>query len=307
MSRWRLSWVARGGQLEPLITEPGRYYTPRVSPDGRKLALSIAKGTEQNIWIYDLRRATMSRLTFGRGPDTFPVWFPDGVHVAYRSATESAIGSIYVARADGSGTPQQLVDSVATPRPYSISQDGSLIFYDQALSLENWDIWVAPLEMRGAGGPQAGEPKPFLQTQFSESFPAVSPDGRWVAYVSNESGRDQIYVRPYPGPGGKWLVSGGNYPVWSPNGRELFYSVGRRIMAVSYSADGDSFRAEKPRVWAEAPSILNAPWPKMDATPDGKRFAVQTEVEGQTVERDQRHVTMLLNFFDELRLRAPVE
>ena len=92
-SRWLLSWVTQSGQLEPLITEPGRYYTPRVSPDGRRLALSIAKGTEQNIWIYDLDRATMSRLTFDRGPDTYPVWFPDGVHVAYRSGRNPQLGA----------------------------------------------------------------------------------------------------------------------------------------------------------------------------------------------------------------------
>ena len=100
----------------------------------------------------------------------------------------------------------------------------------------------------------------------------------------------------------------GNAPVWSPNGRELFYqSDVHRIMAVSYSADDDSFRAEKPRVWAEVPSMWRAQGPKLGVTPDGKRFAVQTEVEGQTVERDQRHVTMLSNFFDELRRRAPAE
>ena len=320
-SRWQLTWVTQTGALEPLISEPGRYYQPRVSPDGRKLAVSIAKGTEQNIWIYDLERLTMTRLTFGRGPDTHPVWFADGRHIAYRSERESAMGIVYVERADGSGKPQQLVKggvfaglsgvvSGGALRPYSISQDGGFLFYDQSVGGQGYDIWVAPLEMHGIGGPQAGEPEPFLQTAFEESSPAVSLDGRWVAYVSNESGRDEIYVRPFPGPGGKWSVSDhGVFPSWSPNGRELFYESGDRILAVSYSVENGSFRADKPRVWADVPSKWHGgPFtPDSVMAPDGKRFAVTTKVEGQTVESDQRHVTMLLNFFEELRRRVPLE
>jgi serine/threonine-protein kinase len=152
--------------------------------------------------------------------------------------------------------------------------------------------------------PKAGKPEPFLQTAFTENWPVISPDGRWLSYTSDESGSSEIYVRPFPGPGGKWQVSSGSsqgqQPVWSKKAPELFYTTSEGIMVVTYRANGDAFELGKSRLWAAKKGLI---W--YDLAPDGKRFAIGQPVAIPEVKPDT-HVTFLLNFFDELRRRVPV-
>ena len=147
---------------------------------------------------------------------------------------------------------------------------------------------------------------PFLITPFAERTPAFSPDGRWVTYYSNESGRYEVYVRPFPGPGGKWQIStgGGRFPSWSPNGKELFYrTLDSRIMVVTYSVEGDSFRAGRPRPWSEGQFTERGSPQNFDLHPDGKRFAVLKAPE-DSEQTGPTHVKLILNWFDEVRRRV---
>ncbi len=162
------------------------------------------------------------------------------------------------------------------------------------------------MEEAGAGGVKPGEPIPFLRTPFRERWPAFSPDGHWIAYDSNESGRREVYVRPFPGPGGKWQISttGGTMPTWAENGRELFYrTADSRIMVVTYSVEGDSFRAGRPRLWSEGQFTDRGTNWNFALHPDGKRFAVLKAAE-DTEAPDVTHVNLVTNWFDEVRLRV---
>lgn len=183
------------------------------------------------------------------------------------------------------------------------------MFNEQA-GTNGWDLSTLPLESDGSGL-RAGKPEPFLETQFNEREPSFSPDGRWIAYASDESGAYQVYVRAFPDKGGKWQVSnnGGAYPVFSPNGRELFFRSpdSRMIFVANYTAKGDSFAAEKPRVWSDRPlADTQFAGSNYDVAPDGKRIAALFPVESPETEQSQSHVIFLENFFDELRRKVPV-
>ena len=160
------------------------------------------------------------------------------------------------------------------------------------------------IEGNEKSGWKPGDPKPFVNTTFAEYEPAFSPDGRWLAYHSSESGRYEVYVRPFPGPGGKWQVSngGGVVPKWSRNGRELFYRTraDSRIMVVTYTASSDSFQADKPRLWSPGQFTGRGTSPNFDLHPDGKRFAV-LKTPGEEKAAAVNHVNFVFNFFDEVR------
>jgi serine/threonine-protein kinase len=174
-------------------------------------------------------------------------------------------------------------------------------------SQANWDILILPLEDDEVAGLKPGKPSIFLSTPFVEAGAAFSPDGRWLAYYSNESGAFEVYVRPFPGPGGKWQVSaGGGMPsVWSRNGTELFYWWGEQIWKASWSVSGESFRPEKPRAWSPRPVPR---WPgfqaRFDLHSDGRRFAILKAADEETEFRRDK-VVFITNFFDELRRIAP--
>jgi serine/threonine-protein kinase len=296
--------VDSSGKTEPLHAPRGLYFTPRFSPDGKRLAFSLS-GNSDDIWVKDLDRDTPSRLSFLPGQNRWPVWTPDGKNIVFQSTNPAAPG-LYLIRSDGSGEAQRLTNGKSFEAPYSFSPDGKRLAFMQGGNA-SMDIFTAPLE-GDPSHPRLGKAELFLGTPFTETNPAFSPDGRWLAYSSNESGNAEVYVRPFPGPGGRWQIStgGGRFPLWSHDGRELFFAtLDRRVMAVSYTAKGDSFVADKPRVWSEARLVIAGTFSQYDVAPDGKRLSamlVSNEASGQ---KPVTHLTFLLNFSDELQRRAP--
>ena len=177
------------------------------------------------------------------------LWSPDGQYIAFRAGVEG----ISVIRSDGSGKPQPLIQSKNFQLPWSFAPDGKQLAFMEEGPETGSDLWTIPLESDSVGL-RAGKPEVFLQTPANEAGPSFSPDGRWLAYWSDESGTNQVYVRAFPDKGGKWQISngGGVWPMWSRNGRELFFeTLDNYIMVAAYTGKGDSFEADKPRMWSE--------------------------------------------------------
>jgi serine/threonine-protein kinase len=247
----------------------------------------------------------MLRLTSGGDSYVFPVWSPDGRYIVF--TTRSGGGGMFWTRADGARTPQRLTQSKYGQFPWSFSPDGKwLAFAEFSTGAGSGDIWTVPIEY-GPEGLKSGKAEVFLQTPANELYPAFSPDGRWIAYRTFASGTSEIEVRAFPDKGGgKWLVSsgGGVVPVWSANGRELFYRTeDQRIMVVPYSVKGDVFVADKPRLWSDKRLAEIALGRNLDISPDGKRFVVLMPTNAPGDRRAQSQVVFLQNFADEVQRR----
>jgi dipeptidyl aminopeptidase/acylaminoacyl peptidase/predicted Ser/Thr protein kinase len=296
-----LHWVDPTGKKEALLAKPGVYADPSLSPDGKRVALTIAEGGSSDVWVYDPQRDAMTRLTFGGWAYLYPIWSPDGQYVVFGRL---AGGGIFQTRADGAGQPQALTQSKSVQAPSGFTRDGKRLAYMEQGG-GKVQIWTVPLEDQG-GQLKAGNPEQFLKSSFADVVPTFSPDGRWLAYASNESGKYEVYVRAFPlpssGQGGKWQVSnnGGGIARWSRNGHDLLYRAGDQIMAATYTVKGDAFVPEKPRVWIA--KLGGTDW---DLAPDGKRVVVATPVESPQAPKQEHEVVFLENFFDELRRRAP--
>jgi hypothetical protein len=176
--------------------------------------------------------------------------------------------------------------------------------FEEGRDRTNRDVMILPLDTAGGSGWKPGTPIRFSGGAGVEHEPKFSPDGRWIAYTSDESGRDEVYVRPFPGPGGKWPIStgGGDFPIWSRTRPELFYGRDGQIMVAPYAVDGESFRAEKPHLWSDGRYVSRGPF---DLHPDGERFAIAAPVQAREGARLD-HLTFVFNVFDELRRLAPV-
>jgi dipeptidyl aminopeptidase/acylaminoacyl peptidase len=210
---------------------------------------------------------------------------------------------------------QLLLESKGTLEAYSFSPDGKRLAFAESGVDTGFGLWTLPLDVSDPDHPKPGKPELFLRTPFVEGWPAFSPDGRWIAYSSAEFGRFEVYVRPFragaSSGSGQWQIStgGGSRPVWSRNGRELFFYQPRdnRIMVATYTAKADSFAPDTPRLWSNTQILDPGPgiqW-STDLAPDGKRFAVFPTPEAASEQKGPVYVTVLLNFFDELRRRVP--
>ncbi|HEY6945406.1 MAG TPA: protein kinase [Candidatus Acidoferrum sp.] len=269
------------------LTEGGKPFEDlSLSPDGTKLALTV-EGSTWNIWIYNIIRKTLARLTF-ENDNRDPLWTPDGKRVVYTSLRNGVYG-LYWRPADGSGPEEQLLSGKNIIYASSWSPDGHNLAYWQFDLQTKEDIWILPLQ-----GDR--KPYPFVQTPFTERFAAFSPDGHWMAYESNETGRPEIYIQPFPNPGGKWQISteGGSRPEWSNDGKQIFYLTRNELMAVQIETK-PAFSAGRPELLFGANYFTSGHY--YDVMPDGKHFVFI-----QSAQQSDRpsQINVVINWSEEL-------
>jgi serine/threonine protein kinase/Tol biopolymer transport system component len=299
VAKYPIVVVDRKGGTSKLIEEGGAYANPRLSPDGKQLALTVLKDGNFDVWVYDLERGVPTRLTFDDAPDTEQVWSPDGRYLVFSSGRDGA-DNLYRKRADGSGDEERLTKSDIPMWANSWSRDGRSIVFAGMGPNGNFDVSMLTLEDKKV--------QPLLASNFREADPNISPDGRWLAYTSSESGRLEVYVRPFPAGAGRWQVSdtGGGFPRWAGNGRELFYRVDDGIMSASIEAVGDSIRTGKPtrlftgafRGGVTGISIGGNTFADYDVSADGQRFVMFPSTDAESTNRGV--VTLVTEWFDEL-------
>jgi len=291
-----LVWVDRMGREEPVPAPVRAYENPRLSPDGTRVALEI-RDQENDIWIWDFARATLTRVTFDARIDAYPVWLPGGRRLLFTSARSGAF-NLYWQAADGIGAVERLTEGTTAQFPHAMTPDGSHVIIKEINRQE--DLMLLPLE-------PPRRPQPLIQTMFAERNAEIAPDGRWLAYESNESGREEVYVRPFPDVGGgRWQVStgGGRMALWSRDGQELFYaSPEGALMGVRVDA-GPSWRGSTPAKILDGPYVSGRLGRTYDISRDGRRFLVVKETR-----RDQSdvplHIIVVQNWHQELKRLVP--
>ncbi len=287
----------RRGGAEPIQAPLRSYIAVRISPDGRRLALSIAAAND-DIWILDLGRGALTRLTHGGGNHNSPVWSPDGGRVAI-GAERGGPWNVFLLPADGASGEERLTSDPASQLPSSFSPDGRSLAFVQASPKTKHDIWLLSLE--------GGHPtRPLLETPYDEAQAMISPDGCWMAYTSDESGRAEVYVRPFPGPGDRWQVStdGGVEPMWARDGRELFFRRGDALLSAGVEPRGRAFHTANPHRLFEgryAPPPLDESPAAYDVSPDGRRFAM---IQRSEEEAPPSQLQVVIHWFDELKRRV---
>jgi len=289
----------RKGNSSVLVSDQPDAAVPRLSPDGKRLAFQQGTG---NIWIYDLERKTTSRAMLGTVGASWPQWTPDGQRLTYSHPHTTANGSgqsIYWERADGSGEEQPLTpETILNAYPSSWSPDGRILAFQRLSAKDGSCCEIWSLSVDEAGKPGEARQVPGVGRGFA---PALSPDGHWLAYTSPESGSVQIFVVPFPGPGGKWQISTGSGfdPRWSKSGHELFYVDGHALIAVPYSVEKGSFQPGKPEQIFADRFEMRAPLGSYDVTPDGQHFVMLQLTGGRTAAASGP--TVSLNWIDQAR------
>ena len=306
-----VSWLDVTGKVSPLLPSGRNWSSPRVSPDGTRVAFEILDDSRRDLWTYDVRRGSLDRLTFDtRATEGDPVWTPDSRRIVFRKSEPGTASNLYWLRADLTGGIERLTNSPFGQTPGSWHPSGKLFAFSQVNPETNPDIWILPMEGDEASGWKPGTPEVLLKTDATEYSPQFSPDGKWLAYVSNTSGLNEVYVRPFPGPGGPWQISsgGGNTnPIWSRAKQELFYSQmnRRQLMVASYRVEAGSFQRDPPRLWSKAQFVVRRSQRAFDLHPDGQRFVLAVAPEmPEITKRDE--LVFVFNFVDELRRLVPV-
>ncbi len=296
----KLVWVDHNGKVEHLPFSLGEYQSPRLSPDGKQLVVTRVQ-TQANLWIYGLERGTSRRLTDEEGDEYWAIWTPDGKRIVFNSTRFGGPMAFLLWKpADGSIPAERFAVGEYNQQPKSWSANGKLLVLTEGVNpVTGMDIWMLRIE-----GDR--KPEPFLNSRYNEIHPIFSPDGRWIAYVTDESGREEVYVRPYPGPGNITTIStdGGMEPVWAPDGKELYYRdvSGYKMMAVSFITEPD-LRIGKPRLLFEGKYKGSWPWGRnYDIAPDGKRFIMITDEEEKQM---PTQINVVLNWFEELKRLVP--
>jgi serine/threonine-protein kinase len=275
---------------------PAFYQNPRISPDGQQVAFQITAALI-DIWIYNVARGSLTRLT-SEGTSMNPVWSPDGKYITYQ-AIRKGTRNLFRKPADGTGPEERLTTSESWQAPWSWSPDGGTLAFN---SFGPNDFTTGPIWLWTAADRKS---HPFVQAPLEayKSKAQFSSDGRWLAYVSNESGRFEVYVQPYRGPAGKWQVStgGGDPVVWARSSRELFYWHGNKLMAVKV-LPGANFAATPPRELFEGNYVIGEPSIDFDVSPGGQRFLMLQPGEP---EPPVTQIDVVLNWSEALKRRVP--
>lgn len=287
-----LTWVDRAGNEEPLPLEPAVYRVARLSPDGRRIALDRGRPNERDLWVFDLERDTLSPLFLDPGDDESPVWTPDGRQIVFTSGRDG-LANLHLRAADGTGPVERLSTSSDLQWPQSWSPDGRTLVFSRRVrtgpaAAETLDTMTMRLDADRTVAP-------LLVTEFTESNPAVSPDGRWIAYRSDESGRNEVYVQRFPELGGRIQIStaGGTSPLWSSDGGELFYRQGQAMMTVAVDGSGAAFRAGQPERLFEG-RYLDDQTRNYDVAPDGRFLMIK---QADTL----RRIHVVVDWLEDLR------
>ena len=299
-----LVWVDREGGEEPLATPVLPYRTPSISPDGTRVAFDVLDPNGADIWIHDLERGTERILTTDPANDFAPLWTPDGERVVFRS--------------DREGQPalfQKLADTPEDAEFIAAASDGSAVIQatgwaEEGQTLLYWEAGRVPPDIGVVSMEGDRATQPFLDTEFAEAGPSVSPNGDWIAYDSNETGQSEVYVQRFPTLGGIQTIStdGGQQPLWSPDGRELFYRGPRGMMVVPVLETAPAFRAGDAEVLFETQYYFARSTRTYDIDPDGRRFLMVKE--GAPTDdpdaSDQPQIVLVENWFEELERLVPV-
>ena len=312
-SQRTLVWVNRQGREEPIKAPPRAYTIPRLSPDGTRIAIDI-RDQEQDIWIWDLARLTLTRLTVDAAADWSPLWTPDSRRIVF-SSLRAGPPNLYWQAADGTGTVERLVTSSAPQFAHGLTPDGLRLLVFEGGNQQAADIVTLALppasgDAAGRGPPAQNRSEPLIQTTFNEWLPEVSSDGRWLAYATNESGRYEVHVRPFPNVNsGRWPIStaGGTKPVWARNGRELFYlDASNDLMSVPVQTTGAAFIAGNPVKILDGKYYVGAPPNRAyDVSADGQRFLmIKDSASSEAATNAPPPVVVVLNWFEELRQRT---
>jgi eukaryotic-like serine/threonine-protein kinase len=297
-----LALAGRDGTIRMLGLPQQSYIHPRLSPDGRQVAVGTDDGKDANVWVYDLESAgSLRRLTFG-GRNEYPIWTRDGRFITFQSDRDGD-KAVFSQPADGSGAAQRLSrpEAGGAHRPESWSSDGKTLSMN-VLDTGDESVWT----ITTASGTK---PTPFADSPAVEKHSAFSPDGRWVAYMSNTDGDSAIYIQPFPPTGAKYQVTtSGRTPAWSPDGKELFFhAVGlNRFVVVDIRAEhGLTVGLPVPLPIDDA--IHPLAQRNYDVTPDGKQLLIVLPAQAQTAagRRVPAQINMVLNWFEELTTRAP--
>jgi len=287
----QLVLVDRHGQTQPVADDARIFENPRLSPDGSRIVVDIVSNVGPDVWVYDIGRAVWTQLTFN-GMGSVPIWTPDGRSITY-IALVGGRPNLFRKAADGSGSAELLSD--APGNPHSWSPDGRWLARASATP-------GVGLELLAMDATHTTSPFPATPEGSETGAPAISPDGRWITYVTTDSGRRQVYVRPFPEGESRWLVSsdGGTQPMWARSGRELFYRNGDRMMAVAITTT-PSFKADRAHVLFEGHFEGAAVRSAYDVMPDGEHFVMLKAVEPQPV---NKQINVVLHWSEELKERV---
>jgi len=285
----------RGGKLLSSVGPMGEYFNIFFSPDEKRVAAAItdAQSGTRDVWLVDIVRGTPTRFTFDPAEDFLPIWSPDGSRIVFASDRDGP-GNLYQKSASGAGNEEELLKTNERKWPADWSRDGRFVIYTNLSQKTKLDLWVLPVT-----GEQ--KPTPFLQSSFNEDYARFSPDGRLVAYASDESGKFEVYVQTFPASGGKWLVStnGGVQPRWRRDGKELFYiAPDKKLMAVDVKLETSTFEAGVPRALFQT-RVVSYPNPRnvYEVSADGQRFLIITPLEEAT----STPITVVVNWNADLK------
>ncbi len=296
-----LVWVDRDGREEPLAAEPGDYTTPRVSPDGTRVAVDRSESGNTDVWVYSIARGTLTLVTTDAAVDSHPLWTFDSARLVFQSNREGGRALFWKA-ADGTGSAERLMesDSPNFVGPAGWSADGGSLIFSELLQ-GGYDIGILSIE-------GSRQPAALLRMGFAEMAPTVSPDGAWLAYFTDETGQNEVYVQRFPGLGEKQQISigGGREPLWSPDGGELFYRSPRGLMAVPILDMEPTLRAGTPAILFDQPYARFIERRNYDIHPDGQRFLFLKEGAATDDPAAEPQIVVVLNWFQELLERVPV-